>query len=393
MKAQTLLLTGALAAGIFETANAQNRVYITGSTAYRNAVNKTIFSLFDSAPQIAAFGNATYYKANTLDFEGNIGGVAYVIKASWSGSEAGIKDVATGQVENFVDDIGTGTPAVPAGAYGTNAVAGQLSSHTVDLALGDNAQSYSKTKTPVLNNNTFIGIIPFVWVKNAQVAADQSGTDWARISNVTDAQARVLLSGGSVAALLTGNSADVNHVVYVAGRDDNSGTRVNTFGETGFGIRTIPTQIRIGGSAGSPTIASSGNVGESSGGTLANNVGFPGSLEAADPIAGVTGWIALAYLGLSDAETAEAANGGGANGAQPLTFNGVAESAAAIQQGQYSFWGNEYIFQAPGASSAAVTVYTGIVNNINANTDGIHEISTASMQATRLGPLSDPGHN
>ncbi|HLH56758.1 MAG TPA: hypothetical protein VKY92_24445 [Verrucomicrobiae bacterium] len=116
-------------------------------------------------------------------------------------------------------------------------------------------------------------------------------------------------------------------------------------------------------------------------------------MEAADPIAGVTGWIALAYLGLSDAETAEAANGGGANGAQPLTFNGVAESAAAIQQGQYSFWGNEYIFQAPGASSAAVTVYTGIVNNINANTDGIHEISTASMQATRLGPLSDPGHN
>ncbi|HLH56786.1 MAG TPA: hypothetical protein VKY92_24585, partial [Verrucomicrobiae bacterium] len=113
MKAQTLLLTGALAAGIFETANAQNRVYITGSTAYRNAVNKTIFALFDSAPQIAAFGNATYYKANTLDFEGNIGGVAYVIKASWSGSEAGIKDVATGQVENFVDDIGTGTPAVP----------------------------------------------------------------------------------------------------------------------------------------------------------------------------------------------------------------------------------------------------------------------------------------
>jgi len=393
MKPQTLLLAGALSFGLIQVSDAQNRVYITGSTAYRNAINQTIFSLFDSAPQVAAFGNTTYYKANTLDFEGTIGAVSYIIKCSWSGSEAGIKDVAAGQLENFVDDIGTGSPAVTATATSSSAAAGQLSSHTVDLAMGDNAQSYSKTKTPVLNNNAFVGVIPFVWLKNAQVAADQTGTDWARIKNLTDAQARVLLSGGSVAALLTGDSADVNHVVYVAGRDDGSGTRVNTFGETGFGIRTIPTQILIGGSAGSPTIANSGNVGQTSGGTLANTLGFAGSLEASDPLAGVTGWIALGYLGKSDADTAEGANGGGANGAQELTYNGVAESTAAIQQGQYSFWGNEYIFQAPSVSPAAVTVYNGVVNNVNAHTDGIHEISTASMQATRLGPLSDPGHN
>jgi hypothetical protein len=393
MKAKTLLLSSALGLGLIGSANAQNRVYITGSTAYRNAINQTIFALFDSAPAVAAFGNTTYYKANTLDFEGNIGGVAYIVKASWSGSEAGIKDVASGGTENFVDDIGTGTPTVTAGASSSGPQNGQLSAHTVDLALGDNAQTYSKTKTPALNNNAFIGIIPFVWVKNAQVTADQTGTDWARITNLTDSQARVLLSGGSVAALLTGNPADVNHVVYVSGRDDGSGTRVNTFGETGFGIRTIPTQIQIGGSGGAPTIASSGNVGENSGGTLATHMGFTGSLEAADPIGGVTGWIALAYLGKSDADTAEAANGGGANGAQELTYNGVAETTAAIQQGQYTFWGNEYIFQAPSASPAAVTVYNGIVNNVNAHSDGIHEISTASMQATRLGPLSDPGHN
>ena len=393
MKSRTIMLAGALSLSLVGAANAQNRVYITGSTAYRNAINQTIFALFDSPPQVAAFGNTTYYKANTLDFEGTIGTVPYIIKASWSGSEAGIKDVATGQTENFVDDIGTGSPVVTATATSSSAGAGQLSAHTVDLALADNAQSYSKTKTPVLNNNTFIGIIPFVWVKNAQVTADQTGTDWARITNLTDAQARVLLSGGSVAALLTGNPADINHVVYVSGRDDGSGTRVNTFGETGFGIRTIPTQILIGGSAGSPTIANSGNVGQSSGGTLANTLGFAGSLEAADPIAGVTGWIALGYLGRSDADTAEGANGGGVNGAQELTYNGVTESATAIQQGQYSFWGNEYIFQAPSVSPAAVTVYNGIVNNVNAHTDGVHEISTTSMQATRLGPLSDPGHS
>ena len=393
MKSRFLLLTCAATFGLIQAADAQNRVYITGSTAYRNAINQTIFAIFDSAPQVAAFGNTTYYKANTLDFEGKIGGVSYIIKCSWSGSEAGVKDVATGQLENFVDDIGTGNPVVTATAVSTAAASGQLSSHTVDLAPADAAQTYSKTKTPVLNNNAFIGIIPFVWVKNAQVSTDQTGTDWSRIKNLTDAQARQLLTGGSVPALLTGNPADVNHIVYVAGRDDGSGTRVNTFGESGFGIRTIPTQILIGGSAGSPTIANSGNVGEASGGTLANKLGFPGSLEAVDPLTGSTGWIALGYLGRSDADTAENANGGGANGAQELTYNGVTESATAIQQGQYAFWGNEYIFQAPSVSPAAVTVYNAIVNNVNAHTDGVHEISTASMQASRLGPLSDPGHN
>src|SRR5579859_5633135 len=134
-----LLLAGALGLGLVSAANAQNRVYITGSTAYRNAINKTVFALFDSAPQVAAFGNTTYYKANTLDFEGTIGGVAYIIKCSWSGSDAGIKDVATGQLENFVDDIGTGTPTVTAGATSSSAASGQLSSHTVDLAMADNA--------------------------------------------------------------------------------------------------------------------------------------------------------------------------------------------------------------------------------------------------------------
>src|SRR5215472_3069419 len=101
MKSRSLLLAGALGLGLVGAANAQNRVYITGSTAYRNAVNQTIFALFDSAPSVAAFGNTNvYYKANQLDFEGNISTVAYIIKCSWSGSEAGIKDVATGQTEN-----------------------------------------------------------------------------------------------------------------------------------------------------------------------------------------------------------------------------------------------------------------------------------------------------
>jgi hypothetical protein len=389
MKAKLLLMTGLASVALVGAANAANSVFITGSTAYRNAINKTINAMFDASPavQVAEYGNSTtYYKGTYLDFEGNIGGVAYIIKTHWSGSEAGVSDVATGASESFLDDIGSGSPAVVAGTFSGSPVAAQTFNSTVDIAMADNAQSFSKTKSPLLTG-AFVGIIPFAWDKNAQTASDQTANpDWGRIVNVTDAQARVLLTGGSLAALITGNSADVTHVVYVAGRDDGSGTRVNTFGDTGFGIRTVPTQVLIGGSSGAPTITATGQ-GQSSGGTLAGTMDFTGSLSAADTINGGTGWIALAYLGLSDAETAET------GGAVRLSFNGVTESTAAIQEGQYSFWGNEFIYQKPGIGANALTVYNKIVSGVNAQTDGTHEISTATMDCTRQGPLSDPVHN
>jgi len=389
MKAKLLLMTGLACVALGGAANAANTVYITGSTAYRNAINKTINALFDATPavQVAEYGNNTlYYKGTFLDFEGNINGVAYIIKCHWSGSEAGVSDVATGASESFLDDIGAGSPPVTAGTFSGSPVAGQTSTHNVDIAPADAAQSFSKTKTPILTG-AFIGIIPFVWDKNAQTASDQAANpDWGRITNLTDAQARVLLTGGSFAALITGNSADINHFIYVAGRDDGSGTRVNTFGDTGFGIRTVPTQVLIGGSSGSPTLTAT-SQGQSSGGTLATSMTFAGSLSSPDTINSLSGWIAVAYLGLSDAETAET------GGAVRLSFNGVTESTAAIQEGQYSFWGNEYIFQKPGISSTALTVYNGIVNGVNAQTDGTHEISTGTMNCTRQGPLSDPIHN
>src|SRR6266404_5201611 len=173
MKAKLLLVTCLTALGLVGAANAQNFVYITGSTAYRNAINKTLRAMFDASPavQVAAYGSTTEFKATFLSFEGNIGTVAYRIKCHWSGSEAGVADVATGLSESFLDDIGTGSPAVAAGATASSPVAGQLNNHTVDLAPTDTAQGFSKTKSPLLTG-TFIGIIPFVWDKNAQTVAD-----------------------------------------------------------------------------------------------------------------------------------------------------------------------------------------------------------------------------
>jgi hypothetical protein len=167
-----------------------------------------------------------------MAFQGTLvgGSGTTTIECAWSGSEAGIKDVATGLSENFID------PSLLDGNdHGTN-VPATLTSQPVDLAMGDNAQAYSRTKTPVITANTEVGVITFKWVRNNGL--------WTG-SNVTASQIRQALNGFCPRAVFDGNSADVNDYVYVSGRDNQSGTRVNTFGDSLYGIFSSPSQIEM----------------------------------------------------------------------------------------------------------------------------------------------------
>jgi len=362
-------------------ASAQNTVYITGSTAFRPAAYQAIYNLFSPAPSVAAFSaaNATDPSgASQMQFTGNIGGTAYVITANWSGSEGGIADLVSGGNENFL-------PVGTAPGTNTTAYAGGTTAHTVDFAFADNLQSFSKNPSPALTGKE-IGVIPFVWVKNNNTVANPA--DWARIVNVSDAEVRADLKvGGILAAQFTGNVNDTTNYVYVAGRDNNSGTRVNTFADIGYGIKTLANQVLIGGANGAPTLTAT-TSGQASGGTVAKSLGFSGSIASNDPINGQTGWYAIGYLGMYDADTALGL------GAVLLSYDGVTESTAAIQNGQYSFWGNEYFYEASTLDAGASTVF-GLLTPaaFGAAVDGIHTISLTSMNATRNGPTSDPLHN
>ena len=106
-----------------------------------------------------------------------------------------------------------------------------------------------------------------------------------------------------------------------------------------------------------------------------------------DQVNGGNGFSVIGYLGVSDANTAAAAGG------HILTYNGVAESAANIAEGTYTFWGNEYLYKATTGNNAEINlVDTRIVNNIGTYADGVKLISIANMHATRNGPTSDPSH-
>ena len=96
----------------------------------------------------------------------------------------------------------------------------------------------------------------------------------------------------------------------------------------------------------------------------------------------------ISYLGIDDANSAIAAG----NSATILTYNGVTESAASVQEGEYGFWGNEFLLKNQAAAAPAKALFTTLKTAIPNNEDGIRLFSTTSMHATRGGPTSVPAH-
>ena len=380
MNFKKIILAVALSLGMAGLSNA-GTVYMTGSTAFRNSVYNTLNAagaVFDSAPSFAGYDGSSAGGCNYMTFVGTIGGVAMTVKCHWSGSEAGVKDVVTGQTETFLDDSLNGT--------GYNAgVPGATINASADLAMADNAQRFSRTPTPELATGSSVGIIPFTWVRNPSSL-------WTGANNVTDQQIRQAMKGFCHLALFTGNNADTTYV-YVSGRNNGSGTRVNAFGTSGFGIFTSPNQIELDASGNMQFLASvgdyAGDDGFESGGTLAGTLGVDTATKS-DLFNGGTGFTVLSYLGRGDANKAISL------GAVELTLNGVASTTANIVEGKYNYWGVEYIYQKNGASVDAQSVYGKLANTstgINANLDGTTGIKLTDMHATRTGPTADPVHN
>lgn len=383
MNLMKFALTGALAFGLIASANAAT-VYITGSTAMRATVYSTLNAagaVFDATPTFVGRDGSAANGCNYMTFNGTIGGASITVKAHWSGSEAGLKDVVTGQPESFLADSATGYQSA-------KPTAGELdpTSHAADLAMADNSQAYSRTPAPVVTTSAKVGVIVFTWVRNP------SGLWGGTSNNITDAQIRQCFGGFAKLALISGNPSDTSYV-YVSGRDAQSGTRVNAFGSSGFGIFTSPNQIELDASGNMIDLSGlgdyAGDYGFSSGGTLAGTLGVNTATKA-DPFNGGTGFSVISYLSRGDADTAIT------KGAIELTLNGVASNAANIKEGRYGFWGNEYIYRKNGASTDAQTVYNKLSNlstGINAYCDGVKAIKLQDMHATRNGPTVDPVHN
>jgi hypothetical protein len=392
MKLNKIILACALSAGFVSLSQAAS-VYVTGSTAMRSiffTALSTAGDIFSSAPAYTVYdggstGNNAGNGGNYMAFVGTAtaanGGGPLTVKCHWSGSEEGIHDVASGLSQTFIADS-----AIDGADHGTNQP-GATESQTVDLAMGDNAQSFSqfsvKKGFPNIVTNKFVGVITFTFVRNPGV--------WTG-GNISSSQFRQA-EGLCPQAVFTGVATDTTNFVYVSGRNNLSGTRVNTFGDTGYGISTPAQQIQLDSSGNMIDQGGGvfqGDYGFSSGGTLAKTLGTSTTTKS-DPITGSTGFSVVAYLSRGDADTAIGLS------AVELTYNGVAQSRTNVIEGTHTLWGNEFIFQHGGASVTAQKVYTTLSTSgtgIDAAIgSGTKAIKTTDMHCTRTGPNADPSHN
>jgi hypothetical protein len=394
MKISKSILAAALGLSMAGLCNA-GTVYMTGSTAMRSIVYSALTNagtVFQAAPAVTVYqggstGNNAGNGGNYMAFSGTLvgGSGTTVLDCHWTGSEDGILGVCSNTLPAF-----NGTfidPTTLDGAdHGTNLPTTVTA--PVNLAMADNAQKYSRTKKPTLANNAEVGVITFKWVRNPG--------NWTG-SNVTSSQIRQALGGLCKLAVFSGNAADTSSYVYVSGRDNLSGTRVNAYGDSGFGIFTIPSQIEVNASGVmqlSPNGLYLDDFGFSSGGTLAGTLGAstvaPDS-DLANTSAGNNGFSIIAYASTGDAATAVG------KGAVELAYNGVPFSAAAVKEGTYTFWGNEYIFEANNVAAASeadnIFGFLSATTGINNFCDGTKAIKLTDMHCSRNGPTSDPAHN
>ncbi len=404
MNNRTLVTSALLALGLISQASAANVVFITGSTAFRSQSFLAIKASFDGgAPSLAARGGSAGdgNNANFMLFHGNVGGAETYVDCVWSGSEAGIAAVAAPGTHPtfYLKTDGT----VPFTITSANPTASETNStaSTSDLAFADSSQSVSLTPSPSLvpqgsgTPSGSVGVVPFTWAKNKNTTPSAA---WTRLVNIDDAQARVALSGPGFAALFTGNSADNNQYVYVVGRDNGSGTRVDCLSACRYGITKAVDQWFIGGnpSDGSTlALTEAINAGYSSGGSVAKALSIDGSCQQTDPVFATTGWIAIGYLGIGDAK-----NINGTGNGQPfwLTLNGVPETNGAVEEGQYNYWNYEYLFGRVGISGFTATYGSSLAALVPGQLGG--SVASASdtginitfMHAQKPSDIGDPFH-
>jgi hypothetical protein len=406
MKSYKLLLNSLLILALVSSASAVNFVYIVGSTAFRSQVFNGITNSFDAVPQFATRdGSASSgNNANWMLFHGNISTVETWVDCHWSGSEDGIAAVAAPgpNPSYFLKTDGTVTYSVSSSVPGSGET--NTSPNTPDLAFADSSQVVSLTKTPALvkmgtnaTPNGKIGIVTFVWAKNKNSNPSNS---WVNLTNMTDVASRNAVAGGNIAALFTGVPSDTNQYVYVVGRNNRSGTRVNALACNRYGITVGVDQFNIGGfpkSDGTTLLLvenADPNDGYNSGSDVAKALSIDGSCQQADPInSGFNGWLAVGYLGIGDANTLLG------NGGVWLTFNGVPYSNGAVEEGQYSFWNFEYLFGRVGISGFPQTygnnlasIYVPRFEGGAVSTNKDTSIAIQYMHAGKPSDTGDPAH-
>jgi hypothetical protein len=192
---------------------------------------------------------------------------------------------------------------------------------------------------------------------------------------MTQMGAKLLLANGEEPlSVFTGNPSDSGTDVVLVGRNNDSGTRLDTEAEAqsntgsfGYGFGTELQEQPVLTSGLVTSTAAVGNLGYSSGGNVQvalDDVQATGMNEPVDAN-NENPFIFVGYLGQSDETNAIAGT------ARALSYDGVTESTGAVENGQYTFWAYEHLYYNSSAltSAAGQAFLTNVGNDLRTTTD------------------------
>ena len=420
---------GIITVALAGISSAQTVIHISGSTAFRAALNNAIVDIMNPGYLIAG-SNTTLGSATQLVVSGTtkVGNYPVVIKTSLQGSVGGVQSLAQqspqitfsgslGWLQTSLATTTTITTAVTASASNTDPAA------PADICLADSfqASSFAYGSGFTQLKETKVGVVPFFYVmgcsNDTAVQASLSS-----VTSISAQQIKLLLSAGLPLSLLTGKDADASVTMYPIGRDEDSGTRLVAFAEPGFGVFGSPVQYApgFGGSISNnvtyPIASSSwpasptattitgimpypantvdglsfpvGHSGIASGGNVAKTIYAPVDINARDQFGGKFGIIT--YLGAGDAQsaikspsTAFVLNYNGVSGQLALSGDPIPSTATNITNGAYTFWSYELLDYVPTLAGPAKTVADQLAQQIITTEAHYSGIALSAMNVSR----------
>jgi len=418
---------GIITVALAGISSAQTVIHISGSTAFRAALNNAIVDIMNPGYLIAG-SNTLLGSATQLVVSGTtkVGNYPVVIKTSLQGSVGGVQSLAQqspqitfsgslGWLQTSLATTTTITTAVTASASNTDPAA------PADICLADSfqASSFAYGSGFTQLKETKVGVVPFFYVmgcsNDTAVQASLSS-----VTSISAQQIKLLLSAGLPLSLLTGKDADASVTMYPIGRDEDSGTRLVAFAEPGFGVFGSPVQYApgFGGSISnnvtypiaswpaSPTATTItgimpypantvdglsfpvGHSGIASGGNVAKTIYTPVDINARDQFGGKFGIIT--YLGAGDAQsaikspsTAFVLNYNGVSGQLALSGDPIPSTATNITNGAYTFWSYELLDYVPTLAGPAKTVADQLAQQIITTEAHYSGIALSAMNVSR----------
>lgn len=398
MKLKSTLLFGvlALAAG---NASAVTRVFnITGATAFRASANKAIISILGGTgtTKYAYIGTSGIAGTNRAIFGGSMAafpGDEIIVRASWSGSTQGIKDVADNASIQFLDDVvrtdgtaGAGNPVTTTGynlgGSGLDAPEYEASGAIAQWSFSDVDKLLSERPNEPFAGGP-VGVVPFMFV-----AGEGSP---AALNNMSDKLHEALWSTGQLPiAFFTGDTNDAT-TVLATGRNNGSGTRAAILAETQYGAFTPVTQFGATFTGtrtdAYPTgkllaLTELGNGGNSSNSGVrelltrrTDALTYNGDLIDA---------VFVSYLTISDAEAAIT------EGAREMTYNGVHFSVENVKKGLYSLWSYQQFYRDNDATAEEITFDTAFRAALPSTLVEPDAIAITNMSVVRVGGDGGP---